>query len=124
MTTRTVFKFFGSFGPGGSLVTLAEKFCKRMFNEAYELGDPTQFHTKEEDLIKNIRQEFVNELFNFKGSFERNSTSLKSEKRDQAYLELAQILDKYKKKLVQLEKQRLTKERIFYLREGNELKYN
>lgn len=124
MTTRTVFKIFGSFGPGGSVVTLMEKFCKRMFPEAYDLGDPTQFHTKEEDLIKNLRQEFVNELFNFKGPFERNSQSVKAEKRDQAYMELAQILDKYKKKMVQLEKQRLTKERIFYLREQNDVKYN
>lgn len=77
MATRTVFKIFGSFGPGGSLVILMEKLCKRLFNDAYELGDPTVFHTPEEDQIKQCRQDFVNELFNFKGSFERMSTSLK-----------------------------------------------
>lgn len=41
MTTRTVFKIFGSFGPGGSIVTLMEKVCKSVFNEAYEIGDVT-----------------------------------------------------------------------------------
>jgi hypothetical protein len=41
MTSRTVFKIFGSFGPGGSFVTLVEKLCKGLFNEAYELGDPS-----------------------------------------------------------------------------------
>lgn len=41
MTSRTVFKIFGSFGPGGALVILWEKFCRRLYNEAYELGDPT-----------------------------------------------------------------------------------
>jgi hypothetical protein len=40
MTTRTVFKICGSFGPGGSFVTLMEKLCKGLFAEAYELGDP------------------------------------------------------------------------------------
>jgi hypothetical protein len=79
MTTRTVFKIFGSFGPGGSLVTLMEKFCKGFFAEAYDLGDPQQFHSPEEEEMKRLRQEFVNELFNFKGEFERKSTSLKSD---------------------------------------------
>lgn len=95
MTTRTVFKIFGSFGPGGSLVTFMEKICKSVFPEAYDLGDPTVFHTAEEDQIKDCRQEFVNELFNFKGSFERLSSSLRPENREKAYVELAVILEKY-----------------------------
>lgn len=41
MTSRTVFKIAGSFGPGGSIVILMEKLVRRLFNEAYELGDPT-----------------------------------------------------------------------------------
>lgn len=76
MTSRTVFKIFGSFGPGGTFVCLMEKLCRRLFYEAYELGDPTEFKTPEEEKIKTVRQEYVNELFNFKGSFERRSTSL------------------------------------------------
>ena len=54
-TSRTVFKFFGSFGPGGAIVTVTEKLCKRLFNEAYELGDPNQFKTKEETDMKKMR---------------------------------------------------------------------
>ena len=67
--------------------------------------------------------EFVNDLFNFKGAFERLSTSPNESSVERAYNELAVILEKYKKKMIHLEKQRLTKERVFYLREENELKY-
>mgnify|MGYP001557377521 CR=1 FL=1 len=76
MTSRTVFKIFGSLGPGGAFVTLIEKLCKRIFNDAYELGDPTEFRTEEEEKIKQQRQNYINELFNFKSTFERESTSL------------------------------------------------
>jgi hypothetical protein len=51
MTSRTVFKIFNSFGPAGSLVTFMEKICRRCFNEAYELGDPNVFKSKEDDEI-------------------------------------------------------------------------
>lgn len=88
MSTRTVFKIFGSFGPGGSIVVFMEKICKSIFNEAYELGDVTQFKSKEEDDLKKLRNEFVNELFNFKGEFERKTTSLKPEVKVEAYVKL------------------------------------
>lgn len=52
MTSRTVFKIFGSLGPGGSLVILMEKICRRFFNEAYELGDPDQFMALEDKTIQ------------------------------------------------------------------------
>lgn len=55
MTSRTVFKIFGSFGPGGSIVNLTEKLCRNFFNEAYELGDPTVFKSSKEDEIKQAR---------------------------------------------------------------------
>ena len=85
MTTRTVFKIFGSFGPGGAFVTLTEKLCKGLFNEAYEIGDPAELRSKEEDELKKARGEFVNELFNFKGEFERKSNAIKEETRKEAY---------------------------------------
>jgi hypothetical protein len=43
MTSRTVFKIFGSFGPGGIFVTIAEKVFKRFFNEAYDLNEVNEF---------------------------------------------------------------------------------
>ncbi len=123
MTTRTVFKICGSFGPGGSIVTFAEKFCKVFFPEAYDLGDPTEFHTEEEDKIRQCRQDFVNDLFNFKGVFERMSGSLKLENRERAYRDLGAILKRYQGKMVRLEKGKLTRERIFYGNEGNHARY-
>ena len=89
MTSRTVFKIFSSLGPGGSIVTWMEKLCRRLFPEAYDLGDPTVFKTSEEDQIRELRQEFVNELFNYKSTFERKSNSLKEEVRKEAYFELS-----------------------------------
>ena len=55
MTQRSVFKLFSSLGPAGSLVSLTEKFCRRFFNEAYELGDPTANQGVEEEHIRNTR---------------------------------------------------------------------
>lgn len=119
MTTRTVFKIFGSFGPGGSIVTLMEKVCKGLFNEAYEIGDVSQFKSKEEEELKKLRNEFVNELFNFKGEFERKTSSLKADVRVEAYVRLGQIFETYKAKTIKLEKQRLARERHFYATEEN-----
>lgn len=123
MTTRTVFKIFGSLGPAGSLVTLTEKFCRGFFTDAYELGDPAQFHTVEEDELKKLRSEFVNELFNFKGEFERKTVSLKPGAKDEAYQRLGQIYSNSRSKMIKAEKQRLTKERLWFYNEGDMLKY-
>lgn len=43
MAQRSVFKIFGSLGPGGAFVTLTEKIIRRFFNEAYDLGDSDVF---------------------------------------------------------------------------------
>jgi hypothetical protein len=123
MTSRTVFKVVSSFGPGGTLVALAEKLCKRFFPVAYELGDEQEFKSEEEDQIKNTRQEYVNTLFNFKGPFIRKSTSLNSVVAEQSWNELKEIIRKYKALLIKLEKQKLTRERIFYRNEENQVKY-
>jgi len=123
MTTRTVFKIFGSFGPGGAIVTLMEKVCKSIFNEAYEIGDVSQFKSKEEEDLKKLRNDFVNELFNFKGEFERRTSSLKEEVRVQAYVKLGHIFETYKTKMIKLEKQRLARERHFFDQEENVVKY-
>ena len=124
MTSRTVFKVASSFGPGGTLVALAEKLCKRFFPVAYELGDDQEFKNEKEDQIKDTRQEYVNTLFNFKGAFIRKSTSLNPVVAEQAWGELKEIIRKYKAILIKLEKQRLTRERICYRDENNQSKYD
>ena len=58
-----------------------------------------------------------------KGSFQRKSTSLNPIVVVTAFANLAKILSRYKKRILALEKQRVTKERIFYLNEENEIKY-
>ena len=85
-----------------------------MFNEAYELGDPNQLRSKEEDDLKQARSQFVNELFEFKSEFERKSKGLKEESRVEAYQKLGGIFEKYKAKMIKLEKQRLARERYYY----------
>lgn len=72
MSNKTVFRIFASLGPAGSIVTLAEKACRNLFPDAYELGE-SHFSTKEDASIKKLRQDFVNELFNIKGPFETKS---------------------------------------------------
>ncbi len=55
MSTRTVFKIFASMGPGGSFTALSEKLFRRVFNEAYTLGDEGTFITSEESQVKALR---------------------------------------------------------------------
>lgn len=69
MTSRTVFKIFGSFGPGGTFVTLAEKLIRKFFNEAYDISDINEFRGTEEPQIEKLRQDFVNDLFNMNSNF-------------------------------------------------------
>lgn len=122
MAKRSVFKFFGSLGPGGAFVALTEKCIRRFFNEAYDLGDDDVFRAPEEDQIAKLRSDFVNELFNFKGTFERKATSLNPLIQAKAYLDLHKILEKFKKRIIFLERSKLHKERAFYLGEENQLK--
>jgi hypothetical protein len=122
MAQRTVFKFFGSFGPGGTFVTLAEKLMKRFFNEAYDIADINEFKTSEEKDIQKLRQEYVNELFALKGTFDRKSKSTNPLIQLAAYAELHKTTEKYKKKLITLEKTKLIKEKIFYINEENQIR--
>ena len=75
MSGRTVFKIFASLGPGGSVTALSEKLFKRFFTEAYELGDDGNFTTAEESQIKALRQDYCNDMFDYKGTFQEKSQS-------------------------------------------------
>lgn len=104
MAQRSVFKIFGSLGPGGTFVTLTEKIIRRFFNEAYELGSSDVFQAPEEAEIVKLRHEYVNELFNMKSDFERRANSLNGLIQVKAYVDLNKLMEKYKKKLIVLEK--------------------
>ena len=56
MATRFVFKFWGSIGPAGSLVGLAEKVCTSIYPHAYNFGDPSQLESKIDVDLRNIRE--------------------------------------------------------------------
>ena len=123
MTSRSVFKIFGSLGPGGSIVSIMEKLCKRWFRDAYDLGNPNQFRSSEEDKLKMARKEMIEALFKFRSTFERESVSVTESIKDQAYKTLKDIVSTHKAKIMNVERQRLTKERVFYLRENDYVKY-
>lgn len=122
MTQRSVFKIFGSLGPGGTFVTLTEKIIRRFFNEAYDLGDDEEFVAPEESQIAKLRQDFVNELFGMKGAFERKSTSHNQLVKVRAYADLHKLIEKFKHEIITLEKNRLYKEKTFYTNEENKQK--
>ena len=46
MATRNVFKFFGSIGPAGSIVSLTEKLCSSLYQHAYNFGDESQVESQ------------------------------------------------------------------------------
>jgi len=73
MATRFVFKFFGSFGPAGSLVGLTEKVCTAVYPKAYNFGDPTQMESAIDKDLKKLREEYILELFQFKNKFAKKT---------------------------------------------------
>jgi hypothetical protein len=77
MANRNVFKILSSVGPGGCIVTFVEKICHNVFYDAYEQGDPAQAPSQEfQEKAKQTRSDFVGELFEQRGRFERQLQSL------------------------------------------------
>lgn len=116
---RTVFKFFAAFGPGGSVPALTEKLCKKFFPEAYDFKSDGDFTAPEEAQIRAIRQDFCNDLFDYKSTFLEKGSSENPLVQLKAYVEMLRLINKYERKVVALEKQKINKEKIFYLREEN-----
>ena len=73
MANRHVFKFFGSFGPGGALVSLSEKICTSIYPAAYNYGDPEQMESQIDKDLKEVRGKYIAELFQFKNKFTRRT---------------------------------------------------
>lgn len=84
MANRTVFAIFGSLGPGGSFVSIAEKICTAMFPRAYNYGDPEQFESQIDKDLKNSRGNYILELFKYKAEFNR-AQGKEEEERSKAY---------------------------------------
>lgn len=125
MANRHVFKFFGSFGPGGAVVSLSEKICTSIYPAAYNYGDPEQMESQIDKELKEVRGKYIAELFQFKNKFTRrtsasNSSEQAVSEKEQAYKDLIIIIKKYIEKMVRLEKNKYMRERIFYQR-NNEI---
>ena len=123
MAYRTVYKIAGSLGPGGSVPILTEKICRQFFYEAYEQADPSRADMEQQDnLMKEQRAAYVQQLFDIRGTFERKSQSLNESTKDEGYTELAEVIEKHAKIFIKTQKGLLLRERIFYKHDPN--RYN
>ena len=120
MANRHVFKFFGSLGPAGALVSLTEKICTAIFPAAYSFGDPAQMESAIDKELREVRGKYILELFQFKNKFARRTTAAQIEEKDQAYKDLINIIKKYIEKMVRLEKNKYMRESIYFQR-NNEI---
>ena len=75
MVKRYVFKFFASVGPGGSWASLIEQMCTAIYASAYNVGDEEDMESAIDKQIKELREEFVNEMFEIKEEFEEGANS-------------------------------------------------
>ena len=125
MANRSVFKFFGSLGPAGALVSLTEKICTAIYPAAYRFGDPEELETQIEKDIKACRQDYIAELFKIRNKFNRSTKDgQKPDVRQDAYKVLIQIIKRYIEKMTRLEKNKYMRERIFFQREGQLVLYD
>ena len=119
-TKKNIFNIFAAFGPGGALATISEKIFRRLFNQGYEVGDDTEFQAPEDVLIRKHRQDYLNELFDMKGDFERKMGTKDEVEIEEAYMEFNELVEKYIDMVRGLEKKKINKAKIFYNREGNQ----
>lgn len=75
MVKRYVFKFFASVGPGGSWASLIEQVCTSIYPSAYDIGNEDDMESAVDRQIKELREEFVNEMFEIKDEFVEGSVS-------------------------------------------------
>ncbi len=88
---KSVFSIFASFGPGGAIAALAEKLIRAIFTQGYDLGDESEFKAPEDAAVRKLRQDYVNEIFDFKKTFDQGDPSNQQE----LYIELSSLIDKY-----------------------------
>ena len=63
MPKRYIFKLFASAGPGGSWASLTEQVCTAVYPKAYTIGDEDDVETIIDKEIKQLREDFVGEMF-------------------------------------------------------------
>jgi len=124
MASRFVFKLFGSIGPAGSLVGLTEKICTAIFPYAYNFGDESQMESEIDKQIREMRKQYINEVFQFRSKFAKQTADGQSQESvDEGYDGLIKIIKKYIEKTTRLEKNKYMRERLYYQREGHIVLY-
>jgi len=113
MANRTVFAIFGSVGPAGAFVSIAEKICTAIFPKAYNYGDPEQFESDIDKELKKCRENYILELFKYKNEFSRCQNKGEDE-RQSAYKRLVEIIKRFIERMTRLEKNKYMRERIYY----------
>ena len=73
MATRNVFKFFGSIGPAGSIVSLTEKLCSSLYPHAYNFGSESQVESAIDKELRGVRECYIKELFDYKNKFTKKT---------------------------------------------------
>ena len=105
-------KALASFGPGGALGVFAEKLIHILFPEAYEMQDPNfEKARKDEDELMKLREEFVKEIFEQKGKWEREINS-SGEEKEEAYKSMKDLIQEFRIKIVKTNLRKLTRERL------------
>ena len=117
MATRNIFKFFGSLGPAGSLVSLTEKVCSYWYPHAYEFGDENQIESNTDKEIRKMKENYIGELFKFKNKFTKQCNQGEDDKK-KAFEKLVSIINEFIDTLTKLEKSKYMRERIFYREQG------
>lgn len=116
MSHRYVFKFFASIGPGGAFSSLTEQVCTSIFPQAYKIGDEEEMESNMDKKLKEVRQEYITELFQIKNKFERKVKSDDKDQKEQAYKDLLELVKRYIEKVVRMEKNKYMRERVYYQR--------
>ena len=124
MASRFVFKFFGSVGPAGSLVGLAEKICTSLYPWAYNFGDESQMESEIDIQLRELRKLYINEVFKYRSVFiKKTAAGSEAATVNEGYDGLIKIIKTYIEKTTRLEKNKYMRERLFYQREGQIVMY-
>jgi hypothetical protein len=87
---RSIFSILASFGPGGAIAALTEKLIRAIFTQGYDLGEESEFKAEEDSAVRKLRQEYVNEIFDFRKRFEAKESDV-----EEMYTDLNTLIEKY-----------------------------
>ena len=73
--------------------------------------------------LKEVRQEYIGELFQIKNKFERKITSGIPEQKEEAYKDLLELVKRFIEKVVRMEKNKYMRERVYYQRNNEVAMY-